>query len=1160
MNHNRSYRLLTTLLLLLAPLLVSTNWGSQHWPIQANPIPNLDEISTQNAGTEFWLAFPHGNPDREAIRLFITGAANTTGQVDIPGLGFSQSFVVTAGAVTTIGLPLETDLGPSSDVVGNKGVHVTAQADVTVYGMNRKDFSTDAYLGLPVDTNGTEYIVLAYENSEPGILEPQATQFAIVAAEDATSVTITPSETTGTRTAGVPYTITMNEGQTYQLFNSDDAGTDLTGTIITSDKPISVFGSHTCANIPPDINFCDHLVEQLPPPVSWGKEFVTMPLATRVGGDTFRFLASTDGTVVRVNGVIVALINRGNFHEQLITTPAHIVANAPILVAQYSNGTDVDFVTSDPFMMLITPFEQFLGDYTVTTPTADIMVNYINVVAPDEAAGAITLDGTAIPAGSFTPIGASGFSGVQLNVALGSHNLAGPLPFGVFVYGFDSADSYGYPGGGSLAPVADVTTLTLTPETSTDPLGLEHCVVATVTDADGGPVPAVRVDFEVSGANSAAGFANADTNGQAEFCYTGTAIGPDTIKASVGTVADTAAEIWVELADLAGHKFDDVEGNGMGGADLPLGGIDIVLLDDVTDAELRRTTTGLDGSYAFVDVEPGDYAVCEDLSALPGRRQTFPPGGPIVHPIYGICYNLTVAFNQDISNLDFYNHTTASLTIIKEATPETAQIFNFTSPNPGIGDFNLDGGLDPGTPDSLTFSGLLSGTVTISEIVPPDWFLTQISCDNGLLVSNPAPSTLSLDLSSGDDIVCTFRNGQGTGKIVVAKQSNPAGAPAIFSFSGAATGVIGAGQQIIVDNVSPGTYAVTEALLAGWNLTGITCDDANSSGDIATRTATFRVEPAETVTCTFSNDQQGSTIIVKKQTQPTGAPDTFTFSGAAAGAIGDGEQIVVGNLSPGAYLSTETVPPDWALTDITCDDANSSGDIGAQTATFRVEAAEIITCIFTNQRQLGAIIVAKQTEPAGEPDTFAFSGDVNGVIGHGQQLVVDNLPPGVYTSTEAALPAWELTAITCDDANSSGDLSSRTATFQLEAGEIITCAFTNEQGTVITLLSFTAQAAVDHVTLAWQTGTETDNAGFNLYRATADAAGPYKKLNPALIPAQGDPVSGASYTYTDDSVTKGVTYFYYLEDLDLSGLATQSEPIAATPGAGQTFYLPVIFK
>ena len=112
-------------------------------------------------------------------------------------------------------------------------------------------------------------------------------QLGVVATANATTVTITPSVTTGGRTVGVPYNVSLNQGQAYQLRN-DVAGTDLSGTIITSDKPIAVFGGNECANIPTAVAFCDHIVEEIPPTNTWGKSFGTMPLATRLGGDTFR--------------------------------------------------------------------------------------------------------------------------------------------------------------------------------------------------------------------------------------------------------------------------------------------------------------------------------------------------------------------------------------------------------------------------------------------------------------------------------------------------------------------------------------------------------------------------------------------------------------------------------------------------------------------------------------------------------------------------------------------------------------------------------------------------------------------------------------------------------------------------------------------------------
>jgi hypothetical protein len=360
--------------------------------------------------------------------------------------------------------------------VGNLGIHVTSLQEVTVYGLNRIQYTTDAYLGLPVDILGTEYFVLGY----PVTLSGLATEFGIVATADATTVTITPSVTTGGRAANVPYTITMNQGQTYQLQNGT-LGADLSGTLVTSSKPVAVYGGNQCTDIPLGTVACDHVVEQLTPTSTWGKQFVTMPLGTRVRGDTFRFVASTSGTVLRVNGVAVATLGRGQVHERIITGPSLIQATEPVMVAQYSNSTSYDGITSDPFMMLVPPFEQFLAEYTVTTPATGFSINYVNVVAPTTAAGLVTLDGVAIPAASFIAIPGSTFSGAQVPVSLGSHHLSSLYPFGVFVYGFASYDSYGYPGGMSLAPVATVTTLTLLPPSGTAAVGTLHCVTAGVT-------------------------------------------------------------------------------------------------------------------------------------------------------------------------------------------------------------------------------------------------------------------------------------------------------------------------------------------------------------------------------------------------------------------------------------------------------------------------------------------------------------------------------------------------------------------------------------------------------------------------------------------------------------------------------------------------------
>lgn len=103
-----------------------------------------------------------------------------------------------------------------------------------------------------------------------------------------------------------------------------------------------------------------------------------------------------------------------------------------------------------------------------------------------------------------------------------------------------------------------------------------------------------------------------------------------------------------------------------------------------------------------------------------------------------------------------------------------------------------------------------------------------------------------------------------------------------------------------------------------------------------------------------------------------------------------------------------------------------------------------------------------------------------------------------------------------------------------------------EEPTAIDLASFTIEANEGQAVVIWKTATEVDNAGFNIYRAV-DPEGPWQKVNSALIAAQGDPVSGAAYTYVD--MPGRGTFYYRLEDIDFFGVSTLHEPTLAELGS-----------
>ncbi len=423
--------------------------------------------SVDNKGTDFWVTFPYSGDGTSDQHLILTGNTNTTGTVTIPGLSFSQNFSVMAGAAIKITLPAGTEI-TGTDSIENKGIHIISVDEIVVLATSYRwsQNNTDAYLGLPVDSLGIEYLILSYSNG--GV--QSGTQFAIVAVEDGTAVTITPSASVGARTVGVPYNILLNEGQCYQLRDDVSTTTDLTGTIISSDKNIAVFGSHSCAHIPLPEFGCNYIVEQLPPVKYWGTEFLSAPLATRLNGDAFRLLASQDNTNININGALVVTLNRGEYYEQVITTSTHIVSDEPILVAQYSHCSTYDGITGDPSMMNITPINQYTSNYI--TSNLDMTwfdPNFVNIMASASSVGSIMLDSVPIPAGDFTPIGASGYYSAQVSVTAGEHIFSGPEAFGAFVYGFDNADAYSYPAG-LIVPTPTITpTYTASPvNTSTE--------------------------------------------------------------------------------------------------------------------------------------------------------------------------------------------------------------------------------------------------------------------------------------------------------------------------------------------------------------------------------------------------------------------------------------------------------------------------------------------------------------------------------------------------------------------------------------------------------------------------------------------------------------------------------------------------------------------
>ncbi len=526
--------------------------------------PNRLTAARSNRGSDFWLTFLNNagtyyEPQYMGHDLYISADVDTAGLVDFFDGTPEQRFQVRAGSTAIVpawqpGLDVSDSVQPNS-------VHVTADHPVTVHGLNYIDGSTDGYLALPTAMLGTDYIVLAYRNS-PSWYDTNeisgGTQFAVVASEDNTAITLTPSVATGSRLAGVPYQIVLQAGETYRLINYDNVEADLTGTTIHSDKPITVLGGHRCGYVPTGVGYADHLVEQLPPVNEWGRHFVTLPLAGRLHGDTFRFLAATNGTRLAINGKIVASLDRGQFYEQIIEGPAEILASQPILVAQYAHGLEYDGQIGDPFMMLVPALEQLGGDCVLSTPsfwvwrdmqTEDIFTDFLNLIVRTNGVGLIQLDDAFVPAEQFQLIGSSGYAGAQLPINPGTHHLFAPVPFSASLYGWALCDAYAFCNGIYSDTAEPDTKVELTQPTPFAAVGHEKTVFARVTNGRGLPVPDLELTFSVSGANTATGQVLTSRFGQAAFSYVGTNAGEDVITVSLAEFNQSVTNTWIAGSD-----------------------------------------------------------------------------------------------------------------------------------------------------------------------------------------------------------------------------------------------------------------------------------------------------------------------------------------------------------------------------------------------------------------------------------------------------------------------------------------------------------------------------------------------------------------------------------------------------------------------------------
>lgn len=401
-------------------------------------------------GKEFWLVFPQNARSGEtqsALQQYvlITGASGTTGTARNTSTGKTHDFrIETMGFVKvsfdTIGIVAE---GKHTNTW-----HITTDDNVSILAMSHRKASTDSYMLLPFDRLGNEYAIIGYDPLQSGDIF--STQCDFIATEDQTSVKLEYPPSIGLETQ----TIVLNRGEAMHYSSRNISGKlrDLTGSIVTSDKPIAFFTGHACAQVPSYVNFCDFLIEMLPPVGDLGMDHIVPKLIDQEYS-SIRVLAINDATEVKVNSGRTAILKRGQYYQNdSIAASVRVVTSKPAYVMQYGQSADAnEDKVADPFMVIVAPLNKGVSQLEITVPQFakehfTTWEHFINIVTTREGVDDLKAEPAIAFQKFFKQLGSSDMYVAAIPLSSVQYKLRSETPFIVYQYGYSDGlyDSYGH--------------------------------------------------------------------------------------------------------------------------------------------------------------------------------------------------------------------------------------------------------------------------------------------------------------------------------------------------------------------------------------------------------------------------------------------------------------------------------------------------------------------------------------------------------------------------------------------------------------------------------------------------------------------------------------------------------------------------------------------
>lgn len=151
-------------------------------------------MENEKLGTQiFPLELYCTTQETQTVHVHVTSPKSNSPKVD-------ETFTVTDGQVQKV--VLDGAFRMTGDGIDQKGILISADAEVACYGANKETLSNDVFLGLPVDALGTDYYAMVHS---PALVK---SEIGLAGTADGTTVTIT------LPTGNGPLNVTF-QGKTY---------------------------------------------------------------------------------------------------------------------------------------------------------------------------------------------------------------------------------------------------------------------------------------------------------------------------------------------------------------------------------------------------------------------------------------------------------------------------------------------------------------------------------------------------------------------------------------------------------------------------------------------------------------------------------------------------------------------------------------------------------------------------------------------------------------------------------------------------------------------------------------------------------------------------------------------------------------------------------